>query len=482
MSDSLPITSSWAEQIFTCMTRLRSRPGLEDADANQRADLERLESTATALQALLRENTRGRNFQHELRNVLGAMQGYAELLVESLPNTRHPWSADLRELLQSIAAAIADGEVTTPVTTGTLAKVAPSTILAVDDKAENLELLGRLLGRDGHRVITADSGKRALEALLAHDIDIVLLDLIMPGMDGGEVLHRIKANEAWRAIPVIVISGRQDMDGIVTCIEAGADDYFLKPFNPVLLQARIKAGLERKRWHDRERQYRLQLERNEQFIRAVFGRFVSEEVVANLLEQPEGLEMGGDLCQVTILMSDIRQFSSICETLEPQHITRLLNTYLGTMSEIIMEYQGTVDEFIGDGILAIFGAPIAGQDDADRAVQCALHMQGAMAEVNRKYQAAGLPAISMGIGINSGEVVAGIIGSQKRSKYGIVGHDVNLTSRIEQCTRGGEILVSQSTLDQLQVAYRLGRNESVRVKGIHEEVALFQILGPMVAD
>ena len=134
-------------------------------------------------------------------------------------------------------------------------------------------------------------------------------------MDGGEVLTRIKANEAWRAIPVIVISGRQDMEGIIACIEAGADDYLFKPFNPVLLQARIKAGLERKRWHDREELYRQKLERSEQFIRATFGRYVSDEIVASLLEQPEGLELGGNRQQVTILMSDIRQFSTICENL-----------------------------------------------------------------------------------------------------------------------------------------------------------------------
>ena len=298
----------------------------------------------------------------------------------------------------------------------------------------------------------------------------------MPGMDGNEVLNRIKANADWRAIPVIVISGRQDMEGIITCIEAGADDYLFKPFNPVLLQARIKAGLERKRWHDLEDQYRQQLERNEAFIRSTFGRYVSDEIVANLLEQPEGLSLGGDLREVTILMSDIRKFSTICENLAPENVMKLLNTYLGTMSDIIMAHQGTVDEFIGDGILAIFGAPISRADDTERAVQCALEMQAAVATINRSYVEAGLPEVTMGIGVNTGTVVAGNIGSEKRSKYGIVGHHVNLTARIEERTAGGEILVSQSTLEKLPPGFTTGRREKVKVKGINENVDIIQVI------
>jgi class 3 adenylate cyclase len=290
------------------------------------------------------------------------------------------------------------------------------------------------------------------------------------------VLKHIKENSAWRAIPVIVISGRQDMDGIISCIEAGADDYLFKPFNQVLLQARITAGLERKRWHDREEQYRMQLERNEQFIRATFGRYVSDEVVANLLEKPEGLKLGGDLREVTILMSDIRAFSTICERLPPDQVMKMLNNYLGTMSEIIMGHQGTIDEFIGDAILAIFGAPISRPDDADRAVQCALDMQQAMNDINRDNREAGLPEISMGIGVNTGAVIAGNIGSEKRSKYGVVGHHVNLTARIESQTAGGEVLISETTRDKLNLAFGIGEQKQVRVKGIKEPVSIYQVL------
>ncbi len=475
MSSTLT-ANAWTDHVFKAMAEVRAEGSSDRGllSEQQLADLDKLVSASAALEALISEDTHAEEHQHDLRNVLGAMRGYAELLGEDLSPKHQQLLAVLQRLLKAIASATEDNPDPGPAVVAV--NVEPGTILAVDDTPENLDLLSRYLSRAGHTVITASSGAEALEALQQHTVDTVLLDLIMPGMDGSEVLTRIKANEAWRAIPVIVISGRQDMEGIIACIEAGADDYLFKPFNTVLLQARIKAGLERKRWHDREEQYRQQLERSEQFIRATFGRYVSDEIVANLLEQPEGLELGGHRQQVTILMSDIRQFSTICENLEPENVMRLLNTYLGTMSDIIMEHQGTVDEFIGDGILAIFGAPIIREDDADRAVQCALRMQRAVEDINREYSAAGLPSVRMGIGINTGEVVAGNIGSEKRSKYGIVGHNVNLTARIEQCTGGGEILISQSTLDKLQLDYQIGREESVQVKGINKAVVIHQII------
>jgi class 3 adenylate cyclase len=467
--------NAWSDHVFKAISELRSFSA-GDSDrisGQQKEDLDRLFSSGAALEALLSNHSEDRQQLHDLRNVLGAMRGYAELLSEELGGQQEHLSAVLQRLLKAITSAT-DEQHQPSVNPGIIAGT-PGTILAVDDTPENLDLLTRYLERAGHQVLTAASGTEALEVLDGQAVDVVLLDLIMPGMDGSEVLYKIKDNPSWRAIPVIMISGRQDMEGIISCIEAGADDYLFKPFNQVLLQARIKAGLERKRWHDTEERYREQLERNEQFIRATFGRYVSDEIVASLLEQPEGLELGGDLREVTILMSDIRQFSTICENLPPEQVVRMLNNYLGRMSEIIIDHQGTIDEFIGDAILAIFGAPIAREDDADRAVRCALAMQSAMQEINRDNKAQGLPEISMGIGLNTGMVIAGNIGSEKRSKYGVVGHPVNLTSRIEQHTAGGEVLVSGSTLGKLKSAVTTGREERVQVKGISDEVSIVQV-------
>jgi class 3 adenylate cyclase len=345
----------------------------------------------------------------------------------------------------------------------------------VDDLQENRELVARNLTRIGHFVITAASGEEALLALDQSDVDVVLLDLLMPGMDGREVLRRIKEHPEWRATPVIVISGSQDMDGIIECIEAGADDYLFKPFNPVLLQARIKAGIERKRWHDREEQYRQQLERNEKFIRATFGRYLSDEIVTDILERPEGLELGGDLRQVTILMSDIRGFTTLSEHLAPAQVVTMLNRYLGAMTDIIMAHHGTIDEFIGDAILAVFGAPQRRDDDADRAVNCALAMQEAMTGINALNEAEGLPSLQTGIALNTGDVIAGNIGSERRSKYGFVGHPMNVTSRIEDLSAGGEILISDSTLQSLQGNFRTGSSQELKVKGIEETIVVHQI-------
>lgn len=469
----------WTDHVFKAMAELRaqSRQISTELPAGQRQDIERLVSASAALEALLSNPEPDESrLQHNLRNVLGAMQGYAELILEDLENSLPSLQAVLQRLLKAVVAATEDDGQTTLRPVLAAESRSSGTVLAVDDSADNRELLRRYLNREGHTVLLASTGAEALALLGKHDVDAVLLDLIMPGMDGSEVLRHIKENPAWRPIPVIVISGRQDMEGIISCIEAGAEDYLFKPFNPVLLQARIRAGLERKRWHDREEKYRRELERNQQFIRATFGRYVSDEVVASLLEEPEGLKLGGDLREVTMLMSDIRQFSSICERLAPEQVVKMLNNYLGTMSEIIMGHQGTIDEFIGDAILAIFGAPIARSDDADRAVQCALDMQQAMQEINRENVSAGLPEISMGIGVNTGAVIAGNIGSIKRSKYGVVGHHVNVTARIEGRTAGGEVLISQSTLEKLSRTVPIGRHEQVQVKGIAEPISIHQVL------
>ena len=415
---------------------------------------------------------------HDLMNVLAAIRGYAEMLLEDIGELIPELAAALERLLKAVQGANDSGQ-ESAADNGQPRNITsePGFILAVDDLQENRELVARYLSRSGHIVVTAAGGEEALSTLEQTDVDVVLLDLLMPGMDGREVLYRIKQHPEWRATPVIVISGSQDMDGIIECIEAGADDYLFKPFNPVLLQARIKAGIERKRWHDREEQYRLQLERNEKFIRATFGRYLSDEIVTDILERPEGLELGGDLRRVTIMMSDIRGFTTLSERLQPSQVVTLLNRYLGAMTDIIMAHQGTIDEFIGDAILAVFGAPARREDDADRAVNCALAMQAAMAGINAHNRAEGLPEIETGIALNTGDVIAGNIGSERRSKYGFVGHPMNVTSRIEDVTAGGEILVSDSTLHSLSGTFQVGTSQAITVKGIDESIVIHQILG-----
>jgi class 3 adenylate cyclase len=444
---------------------------LPDFDDDAAQDWAALQACANSISPLLREAAED---NHELRNMAGALRGYAEMLAESLASPAPALRKALTSVLQGTAEPVLSSAAASEGATQGFARITsdPGFILAVDDREENRELLARYLTRSGHFVVTAPGGVEALEMLANADVDVVLLDRMMPGMDGREVLRRIKAEPRLRATPVIMISGEQDMQGIVDCIEAGADDYLFKPFNPVLLQARIKAGIERKRWHDREQQYRDQLERNERFIRATFGRYLSDDIVTEILERPEGLELGGDLREVTIMMSDIRGFTTLSEQLPPARVVSMLNRYLGAMTDIIMEFGGTIDEFLGDAILAVFGAPRCQGDEPDRAARCALAMQAAMDAINSANREDGLPELAMGIALNTGNVIAGNIGSERRSKYGFVGHAMNVTSRIEDIAQRGEILIAESTRLALGAAYSLGEPRTLQAPGIDELITV----------
>lgn len=215
-------------------------------------------------------------------------------------------------------------------------------------------------------------------------------------------------------------------------------------------------------------------------IRKTFSRYLTDEVVATLLETPEGLKMGGERRKITILTSDLRGFTSISERLRPEQVVSILNIYLESMADAITSYQGTIDEFMGDGILVLFGAPTQRHDDPERAVACAIAMQKAMPKVNQDIQTLNLPfelQLEMGIGINTGEVVVGNIGSLKRTKYGIVGAQVNLTYRIEGYTVGGQILVTESTLNPVKDLVDIDEVKEVSPKGVSEPIPIYSVVG-----
>jgi len=220
-----------------------------------------------------------------------------------------------------------------------------------------------------------------------------------------------------------------------------------------------------------------QVELRNRFIRQTFGRYLTDEVVAALLESPTGLQMGGEKRKVTMMMTDLRGFTSLSERLAPERVVTLLNRYLVTMVRIIKEYGGTIDEFIGDAIFVLFGAPVWQEDDAERAVACAVAMQLAMASVNEQNRAEGLPEVEMGIGVHTGQVVVGNIGSPERMKYGVVGSHVNLTSRIQSYTTGGQILISENTRQEVGAILRSGEQSEIRAKGIEHPVLVSEVLG-----
>jgi adenylate cyclase len=234
------------------------------------------------------------------------------------------------------------------------------------------------------------------------------------------------------------------------------------------------------RVHDRTvdlTQANLDLGKRNQLIRQIFGRYLSDRVVETLLDRPEGLALGGERRKITILTSDLRGFSALSEQLDPEVVIDILNHYLRQMTEVINHYQGTIDELMGDGILVLFGAPIAQQDDALRAVACACAMQLAMGAVNEHLRSTGLSDLEMGIGIHTGEVVVGNIGSERRTKYGVVGSPVNLAYRIESYTKGGQILISEQTRQAVGANVKISGQYQVQPKGLNQPIVIYEVYG-----
>ncbi len=352
---------------------------------------------------------------------------------------------------------------------------ATADILVVDDTPANLRLITEMLTARGYGVRPVPSGELALKVIGFRPPDLVLLDVNMPGLDGYEVCRRLKSNPATASIPVIFLSALNETDDKVRAFAEGGVDYITKPFQIEEVEVRVATHLRlRTLQRDLERTVS-ELDVRNRFIREAFGRYVSDELAAELLRRPEALELGGERRRVTVLMADLRGFSCLAELLEPESVVTLLNVFLGTMAELILAHGGLIDEFVGDAILAIFGAPVERDDDARRAVACAVAMQLAMPEVNRQMLAHGLPELSMGVGVGTGDVVAGNIGCRKRAKYGVIGRPVVLAARIEGATVGGQVLISEATLAELGGAVETHRSLTLGLKGFSSEVTVHEV-------
>ena len=226
-----------------------------------------------------------------------------------------------------------------------------------------------------------------------------------------------------------------------------------------------------------EEKEKLESIRQRDFIRDTFGRYMSDEVVEELLGSPDGLSLSGEDREVTFLVSDLRGFTTLTEKLSANEVIEILNRYFKHMVEVITHYRGTVSEFLGDGILAFFGAPLNADDDAERAVACAIEMQNQLTKVNAQQCQLNLPELEMGIGINTGKVVVGNIGSKKRAKYGVVGMPINVAFRIESFTVGGQILLSPTSYQKVSSIIRCRETKEVTFKGIGKPMCLHDVVG-----
>jgi adenylate cyclase len=323
-------------------------------------------------------------------------------------------------------------------------------LLVVDDNRVNRLLLGRALEQLGHTVTFAENGREGLEALRRQRVDLILLDIEMPEMDGYQALAALAADPHLRDIPVVMMSSVEEVDSVARCIEMGAEDYLFKPVNPVLLRARVGASLEKKRLRDRQRE--------------LFRKFATAEVAEELLTS--GLALGGKHVEASVMFSDIRKFTSLTETLSPTDTIELLNSYYTLMFDAIGGQGGIVNQMLGDGLMAIFGAPLPRPDHRQRAVSAALEMQELVGGFNREQAARGGAEIRIGIGIASGPLVAGFTGTEQRVTYTCVGDTVNLAAHLEAHTKvlGQPILIDENTRTGLADGVRVETHGSVQFK------------------
>jgi len=338
---------------------------------------------------------------------------------------------------------------------------APGHLLVVDDNKVNRLLMKRSVEQQGHRVSSAENGRIALEMLRRDSYDILLLDMEMPEMDGFEVLHEITNDIHLRDIPVIVTSSLEGIDTIVRCIQMGAEDYLTKPVNPILLKARINASLEKKRLRDQQKE--------------LIRRFATSEVAEDL--EVSGFSLGGKRVAASAMFSDIRSFTTLAESQTPEETIELLNTYYTLMFEAISSNGGVVNQMIGDGLMAIFGAPIPQEDHPQRAVRAALEMVDMIEMLNVEREAAAKPRIRIGIGIASGQVVAGYTGTTHRATYTCVGDTVNMAARLEAQTKviGEPILIEGATRAALGDEFHVESHGRIQLKGKTVEVEVFSI-------
>jgi class 3 adenylate cyclase len=335
------------------------------------------------------------------------------------------------------------------------------TLLVVDDNRVNRLLLGRALEQLGHTVTFAENGREALEALRQRPVDLVLLDIEMPEMDGYQVLAALAADARLRDLPVVMMSSVEEVDSVARCIEMGAEDYLFKPVNTVLLRARIGASLEKKRLRDQQRE--------------LVRKFATAEVAEELLTTR--LALGGKHVEASVMFSDIRGFTRITEVLEPADTIELLNSYYTLMFDAIGSQGGIVNQMLGDGLMAIFGAPLPRPDHRERAVRAALEMLELVDGFNREQALRGGVDIRIGIGIASGPVIAGFTGTERRVTYTCVGDTVNVAAHLEVHTKvvGQPILIDANTRGGLGDAIRVEAHGPVQLKTRSQAVEVYSV-------
>ncbi|MDQ7026161.1 MAG: adenylate/guanylate cyclase domain-containing protein [Anaerolineae bacterium] len=339
-------------------------------------------------------------------------------------------------------------------------------ILVVDDNRENIELVRDILEMAGHTVSEALDGSKALAMLPQDNPALILLDINMPGMDGFEVCKRLKANEETRNIPVIMLTAQSDVESRVVGLSTGADDYLAKPFSPRELVARVERSLRSKSRTD-------DLISKQEQLRQTFSRFVAAPVVEQLLKNPDQVKLGGSLQQITVVFADLQGFTALSEHTEPEDLLHLLNRYHTFMAKILLQYGGTIDKFLGDGLMALYNTPVKQEDHIARAVKTVLHMQDELywfwQDLPEKHRT------KINFGIHTGKAIVGNVGSENLMDFTAIGDTVNIAARLQGVADNGEILVSSAVYEATK-GFVFGRSRGeITVKGRKTLVDTYQI-------
>ena len=368
-----------------------------------------------------------------------------------------------------------------------------ASVLVVDDDPVTRQMLSGTLEERGHRVTTADDGRRGLDLVRSERFDVVLLDVLMPHLNGYDVLEHMKGDEELRHIPVVMVTSVDEVESAVRCIELGADDYLSKPIDPVLLIARINAGLNKKRLHDLEQEHldevarlnrQLEARVEEQMAELVrtgeLKRFlplqIAEGLMAGQLSPADGFERR----KLTLLFADLVGFTDLSDTLEPEELSEVLNEYLREMTAVAVAHGGTLDNYIGDGLMVIFGAPIADEEpvQAWAALRAGFGMIARADELSAAIRDRGIPAdLRLRVGVNTGHCTVGVFGSDLLRAYKAVGFAVNVAARLQSEADPGTVLAGFRTYALVKDRVRAQSRGELTLKGAARPVEAWEIVG-----
>jgi adenylate cyclase len=341
-------------------------------------------------------------------------------------------------------------------------------ILIVDDRESNVKLLKSVLRREGYEVTAAYNGQEALDRVAEEQPDLILLDVLMPKMNGLEVARTLRANEETQAIPILMLTALKEVQDKIKALESGADDILSKPFYNVEVLARVRSFLRIKQLHD-------ELQTKNALLERVLMRYISEEVALEILSDPDqNLQLGGQSCEVSVLFADIRGFTKFSEQREPSQVTQVLNQIFNCLSPVIFEHHGTLDKYMGDAVMAFYGAPVPSSDNVVQAVRTAWAMQERFSQL--RLENAAMSELGLGIGIHTGEAVVGNVGSDQLMDYTVIGNTPNIARRFQERALPGQILISERAYAALKGTIKAHEIEPLHLKGISEPVRAYEVL------